>query len=280
LLTDAAVAVGLVPARGLRARLGRWLEALSFRSADAVVALGPCMAARLRGHGVDPRRLHVLGVWADAREVPATPPGSGPLRAELDLAGRFVVMYSGNAGLSHDFRAACAAMDALADDDRFVFLFAGGGRRLPELREHARRRGLANVRFLPYFPRERLGEALGLADAHLVTLRRGLEGVVVPCKLYGAMAAARPVLFVGPAESTAALEVRRAGAGLCLAPEDGAGLAAALRRLADDPPLAHAMGRRGRAFFETEHERGGCCARWEALLLGLAGRTDGGAGAC
>jgi glycosyltransferase involved in cell wall biosynthesis len=271
ILSDAALALGVLKAGSLPARLAAFLEGRSLRRVDRVVALGPCMAERLEAHGVAPERIGVIGVWADAEEVLPTEPGSGALRSALGLEDRFVVMYSGNAGLVHDFESTKQAMETLRGDASVAFVFAGGGRRQGELREFAESRGLDHVHFLPYFPRERLGEALGLADAHLVTLRRGLEGVVVPCKLYGALAAARPVLAIAPGDSTIAREVTRAGAGFALLPEDGDGLVDAIRRLAEEPDTAREMGSRGREFFEREHERRVCAARWELLLTELLG---------
>ena len=272
LLADAAEALGVVEPGSPTARLAHAPERLSLRGANAVVALGPCMRRRLEGHGVRPERIHEIGVWADGQEVPATEPGSGALRAELGLEGRFVVMYSGNAGLVHDFDSTLEAMKRLRDHERVRFVFAGGGPRLPELKAAVRSAGLENVRFLPYFPREHLGEALGLADAHLVTLRRGMEGVVVPCKLSGALAAGRPILAVSPEGSTVARTVRGAGAGFALAPEDAEGLVAAIRRLAAEPSLARAMGLRARRAFEEEHEKELLTRRWQALLSLTAAR--------
>ncbi len=272
ILSDAALALGVLEPGSLRARLAGWIEGRSLRRADRVVALGPCMADRLESHGVRHDRIRTIGVWADSIEVPAVEPeATSGLREDLGLAGRFVVMYSGNAGRVHDFESTQAAMETLRDDERIVFVFAGDGRRRAELQAFVAERALTQVRFLPYFPRERLGEALSLADAHLVTLRRGLEGVVVPCKLYGALAAARPILSVSPGDSTLAREVQRAGAGFALTPEDHEGLVAAIRRLASDPGLAREMGARGRKFFETEHEREVCAARWDSLLTELPG---------
>ena len=81
-----------------------------------------------------------------------------------------------------------------------MFLFIGAGHQLDTLKGEAGRRGLTNVQFRPYQPRERLAQSLGACDAHLVTLRPELEGLVLPSKFYGIIAAGRPVLFVGAAD--------------------------------------------------------------------------------
>jgi hypothetical protein len=61
--------------------------------------------------------------------------------------------------------------------------------------------GAKNIRSLPYQPLEELQWSLSAADVHLVTFSEEMVGVVHPCKAYGALAASRPILLVGPQES-------------------------------------------------------------------------------
>ncbi|HUJ80883.1 MAG TPA: hypothetical protein VLW83_03315, partial [Candidatus Acidoferrales bacterium] len=83
-------------------------------------------------------------------------------------------------------------------------------------------------------------------DLHIVTVRRGLEGVVVPSKLYGILAAGRPVLAVADAKSDAARIVIESGSGTVADPDDPAAVAAAIRELRDNAPRLAEMGRRAR----------------------------------
>jgi peroxiredoxin len=115
--------------------------------------------------------------------------------------------------------------------------------------------------------------SLTIADVHLITLRPEMSGIVVPGKLYGAMASGRPTVFIGPDHCESADTVRQAGCGLTLRPGDAAGLVDALCLLADDSEHAALMGRRGRAAFLAQHEKMLCCARWNAAVADLlAGR--------
>jgi len=111
----------------------------------------------------------------------------------------------------------------------------GDGSRRAEIEAEAQRRGLENLRFLPPQPREVLSVSLSAADAHLVTMRAYLCGLVVPSKFYGVLASGRPCLFVGPDESEVARVIKESGAGRVLAPGDGAGLAAAISDWLDTP---------------------------------------------
>jgi len=250
-----------------------WLNNLHFRHASAVVALGACMAERMRDKAVRDDRLHVISVWNRADEVQPLPPGASPLRTEHGFDDKFVVMYSGNAGIIHTFDAACEAMRRLAGDRRIAFLFVGGGRRLDEIERFVAEHKLTNFTRLPYFPRERLSESLAMGDVHLVTMRDRMQGVAVPCKTYGIMAAARAVLFVGPTDADTARHIRAGEAGFVFAGDDADGLVDAIRRLADDRDEAAAIGRRGRDYFLAHHEQRVCCDQWIALLESLADRV-------
>jgi glycosyltransferase involved in cell wall biosynthesis len=273
LYTDCMFALGTLRRRSPLGLVLELLNRLELRAADATVVLGECMRERVIGKGVDPRRLHVIGVWNRGDQlVPAAIEGN-PLRHELGLDGRFIVMYSGNAGRSHSFDAICQSMLDLKDDPRIEFVFAGGGKRLGDVAAFARRHELANFRRLPYAARERLNESLGIGNVHLVSLHPRMAGVVVPCKLYGIMGVGRPVLFVGPAESTVAREVTAAGAGLAFGTDQAAELSAAISRLAADTKACQRMGENGRRFFLEHHEREVCCRQWEAVLRSVVGES-------
>jgi peroxiredoxin len=178
-------------------------------------------------------------------------------------------MYSGNIGLAHLFGEIVAAARRLRNRPDLVFLIVGDGPRLAEVRAAQQSEGLPNVRFLDPFPRDHLHLSLTVADVHLITMRPELSGIVVPGKLYGAMASGRPTIFIGPDHCESADTVRHAECGLTLRPGDAAGLVEALLRLADDRELAAQMGRHGRAAFLAQHEKTLCCARWNAAVADL-----------
>jgi colanic acid biosynthesis glycosyl transferase WcaI len=110
---------------------------------------------------------------------------------------------------------------------------AWGIRRLAWLKEQTAK--LHNVRFLPFQPLEKLHLSLRAADVHIVSMQEDLCGLLVPSKAYGGVAAGRPCIFMGPAESEAAQFIREKGCGVVLPARDGMALAGCLQRLADHP---------------------------------------------
>jgi glycosyltransferase involved in cell wall biosynthesis len=123
-----------------------------------------------------------------------------------------VLLYSGNMGLGHhleEFLAAAARMGG----GNTVWAFAGGGRRLEEVKACAIANPSARIDVLPYVPQTELAASLGAADVHLVSLRSGWEGLILPSKLQAAFASGRPVIFVGPTENEAADWLLESGGG-------------------------------------------------------------------
>ena len=125
-------------------------------------------------------------------------------------------MYSGNLGLAHSFDEFLEAARRLRERPDIVFLFVGDGPRKAEVQAARDSEGLTNIRLLDPVPREWLHASLSLADVHLISMRPEMNGIVVPGKLYGAMAAGRPVVFVGPEHCESADTIRNAGCGLTL----------------------------------------------------------------
>ena len=104
---------------------------------------------------------------------------------------------------------------------------------------------------------------------HLVTLRAGLEGTCVPSKFYGTLAAGRPTLFIGAAESEVARVIVEADAGRVLTPGDGAGLADAVRQLARDPAEITRLGANARRVYIERYRRETGTGRWDRCLRAL-----------
>ncbi len=131
---------------------------------------------------------------------------------------------------------------------------------------------MGNVVFRPYQPRSRLGELIALGDVHIVSVAPGFEGLLVPSKFYGVLAAGRPTIFIGSHGSEIARVIDEEGCGIVVPNGDGAALAAAIVRLRDDPALAREMGERGRRAAERKYGTDSACARWRAALVEVARR--------
>jgi len=250
---DLAFELGALRRGSLAGRLLTRCAVGLLRRSDRVVALGETMAERLREHGA--RNVVVVHNWADDEAIRPRPLEGHPLRLEWGWHDRFVVLYSGNMGLAHEFETTLDAAALLADDPRILFAFVGQGPRRAEVEERARERGLTNVEFRPYVPRELLGRSLSSGDLHLVTLRQRMPGLLVPSKIYGILAAGRPTLYVGPDEGEIVDILRTADCGVRVGIGDAERLAELIAAYAADGRRGEDEGGRARRLFEQRFTR-------------------------
>jgi glycosyltransferase involved in cell wall biosynthesis len=250
------------------ARLRR-LRDEALAGAAAIVAVGEKMAERIRATGAARGPVHTIPNWADGRVVKPLAHERNAFRRALGLEGKFVVGYAGNLGRVHDFETLVEAARVLKSDARIRFLFVGGGMHHERMRDAVRRHSLENVLFAPYQSRDRLAEALGAADVHLCSLLPRFEGLVVPSKIYGIMAAGRPCIFVGDADGEIARLARRGDFGSVVQPGDAERLARDIGSLAADASEAQRLGHNARVLFEREFDLPVAVAKWRRVLESL-----------
>jgi glycosyltransferase involved in cell wall biosynthesis len=213
----------------------------ALRQAARVIVLGDDMRDRILAKGVAPGRVVVV---RDGTSFPASmPEQNDPIVEEIRCGFPFVALHGGNLGFYGAWTTLLKAAEILRNENAgLVFLGDGANRTQLE----ASVNGSSNVRFLPFRPVEQLPHVMMAGDVHIVTIRRGLEGVVVPSKLYSILAAGRPVLAVAAPESDVARIVCQSGCGIAVDPDDPAAVARAIRELRNDPVRLREMGRRAR----------------------------------
>lgn len=253
---DIAIDLGVIGRERSLARMATSIANWSRRRADGIIVLGEDMKARLIAHGIPASKIVVCENWADAQDISPRPFPGGPL----------TILYSGNFGLAHDVQTIRAAIDRLANDSRFRFVFSGEGARLEELRAFCRERNAMNVEFQSFCSRSEMGNKLAQGDLGLVTQLPASLGSLVPCKTYGIMAAGRPLLFIGPKTSTPATYIDRFQCGWRIEPGDADALVSLLEDLADNPQRIREAGRRGREAFTQHFDRAIGVARISAAI--------------
>ena len=238
----------------------------SLRAARFNVTISPGMQARLAARGLDPQRVRVIENWCDDDAVRPLARADNPLARDWGLGQRFVLGYSGNLGRAHDYATLVGAADLTRGED-MLFLVIGGGAGIAPMRAEIARRGLSDrFRFLPYQDAAALPQSLTAPDAHWLSLRPAMEGLILPSKIYGVAAAGRPMLAVADPQGEIATLIEGADCGAAVAPGDVAGLAARLVALARDRQLRARQGANARALVETRFSRANALAKWEALL--------------
>ncbi len=241
---DQMIAAGKLTRSSLIARAFDALNRLTMRRAAQVVVLDRYMAERVIAKCDVANKVTVIPPWPHASSADVDAEQVVDFRQAHGLNGRFVVMYSGNHAIQHPLGTLLAAAERLADDPQFIFVFVGGGVGKKAVEERISL-GVTNMLSLPFQPLETVGVSLSAADLHIVTMGDEVVGIVHPCKIYGAMAVGRPVLFFGPDQSHGGDLIRSSRGGWRIDHGDVDGAVDAIRRAASmDAKQLAAMGHR------------------------------------
>jgi colanic acid biosynthesis glycosyl transferase WcaI len=260
---DGLVAVGYLREGSFLVRVWRALNRRAYRQAANIVVLGRDMAQVLRDrYGVPDERLVLFPNWSpfDQSSPPAL--AESHLAHRLDLSGKFVIQYSSNMRLWHDIETIVEAAALLADLPNVRFLMIGGGRRKTEAMKRAAERGVGSITWLDFQPRVSLSDSLACASVALISQRNGLEGMAVPCKLYGILASGRAIVAAVPQDCEVAHVIREHQCGIVVPPDDPQALAAAIRLLASSHDDVRSMGSRAFAAYRERYSLAAARSRY------------------
>ncbi len=252
---DQLIAVRGVSPRARTVRLFEWLNRRILSAAGEVVVLDRFMAERVRAKRDMNGKLRVIPLWPHEQHVAPVVGDANPFRTHHAPADTIVVMYSGNHSPANPLDTVLQAAERLRGDGRFLFMFVGGG--LGKRAVDAAAGG--NVVSLPYQALREIRYSLSAADIQIVTLGDGVVGVVHPSKIYAAMAAGRPVLYVGPRPSHVTDLIDAGGIGWTFAHGDVDGIVCALRRLADGRAELVDTGQRALELARTRFSKASLC---------------------
>lgn len=242
----------------------------SLRAAVMNVVLSERMQARLLAHGIDAGRVKIIPNWANIADVVPRTTAESQTRRRVGLASCFVVGYSGNLGRAHEFDTLLGAARLLRSDPDIAFLITGGGAKAAALQQSAQSQGLTNMVFQDYQSPELLGDSLAAADVHFVSLLPSLEGLIVPSKIYGILAAGRPAVFVGDPAGDVAELIRKFRCGVTVEVGQSARLAEELRALRDDHRRVKDMGLRAHHLALSQYTSEHAVAHWLDVLRAVA----------
>ncbi|MDO7907207.1 glycosyltransferase family 4 protein [Paenibacillus sp. JX-17] len=260
----------------LMIKLARAVDIFNCRMATHIITVGydmkETLEKRFNYHKVPDNT--VIHNWTNEEEIvplPKTHPRVADFIAAHGLEGKFIVMYSGNLGLYYDLENLVRYTDQFRDFKDMVFVFIGDGAVKKKMQQVVEKLGVDQVRFLPYQPKEDLVYSLNAADVHLVVNQKGIKGVSVPSKIYGVMAAGKPVLGVLEEGSEAYRLIELSGNGMLVEPQQYDQFVKSMKNmyLLDREQLRR-MGGRGRTYLEKHLRRETSMEKYRVLLRQLA----------
>lgn len=241
-------------AQGLVSILKRLNDSI-LKKADRILVIGEDMKGKFLEKGLRPRQLSRVSDWADLDWLRPLPKENRFTKI-LQLGGKFVILYAGNFGRTHNFEDLIEAAEKLRDHPEIFFLLVGDGALKKILDQEIQSKDLKNMRLVPFEPRSRLPEVLAAADVSVILLKRGMAGFSVPSKIYSILASGRPILACVEEQSDIARLVRESGAGFVVPPGQPKSLSETIATLFENPDLRNKLGNKARRFVEARDFQG------------------------
>lgn len=256
---ESAISLGLVTNKyliGLTAALERHMYKISWKISTQTEGIVTSLVER----GIPSDKLALLPNGVDP-DLFAPEPADQALAKELNIEGKFVLLYAGTIGYAHGLEVALRAAQILREEKEIAFLFVGDGSERPKLEQMAQDLALPNVRWVPFQPITEMHRYYSLAAISLSTLRKyKLSEGVRPSKIFPGLASTKPVLYVGEGEG--AKIVTESGGGVVIPPEDPELLARTILELKENSERCQEMGRRGRQYVIDQYAWSTLVARW------------------
>lgn len=262
---DAAFDLGLLRGQWLK-RAVTAAEQWLMRRFEVVSTISQRMLERAQSKGVDARRLVSFPNWVDVALFSSA--NAQAYRVELGIPlDAVVALYSGNMGRKQGLEVLAQMAQLCADlrygADPVWFVFCGNGVGRSDL--VAQCKEVPHVCFMDLQPAARLPDLLAMADIHLLPQRVDAADLVMPSKLTGMMASARPVIATTNLGTELANVVQ--GCGLVVPPEDPHSMAHAVLALAADPAWRERLGLAGCAHAMQQMNRETVLRRFEVFLM-------------
>lgn len=248
--------------------LSRWLERFLYARADHILVNSPAYRDYMLVRGVSPEKVSLISNGVDPGMFDPQDDGAA-LRGEWGLAGRFIVTYAGALGLANDIPTILRAAARLQGRPDVHFMLVGDGKERRPLEAQARELGLNNVTFTGAYPKTQMPAVLAASDACIATLKDiPMFRTTYPNKVFDYMAAGRPTILA--IDGVIRQVIEAAQGGTFVPPGDDAALAAAVRRLADDPMQARAMGQAARSYVVKHFDRRDQAEAFMGLVMRLS----------
>jgi colanic acid biosynthesis glycosyl transferase WcaI len=264
---DQMIELGKASPTSLQVRIFDWLNRQILKRSETVVALDRFMAERLQRKWDITDKLVVFPPWPLEDHVEPVDHHDNPFRKEHGIDDKTVIMYSGNLSIASPVDTILEVAKRVTDLPNLLFMFIGGGLVKKQIDELIEREKPANIRTLPYQPMETLRFSLSAADVHLVAVGEKIVGICHPCKIYGSMAVARPVLSLGPAECHASDILAEGDIGWAIEHGDVGKAEKVIREIyatAEEERMR--MGRNAREMVDREFSKQSLCGRFADVV--------------
>ena len=264
-MPDSLIRAGKLSTRSIFVKAWLRLHLSALKKCHKIVVIGRDMKSWLKGifpSGAD--KIFYIPLWQDDELIMPVGFKENPFIIGNKLSEYFVVQYSGNIGLWNEVGTLGKAVKQNIDNVEFIVI--GGGIRKKELLDEFSVEDQKNIKIFPFQPNEIFNDIISASHVHLVTLKEELAGIAVPSKIYGILAAGRPVIAMVPEYSEIAYIVKEENCGFVINPADLTGLINAIQSLRSDENLTRKFGENSRKAFEKKYTTRIIAERYKTVL--------------
>ena len=254
---EIAIKLGVIPKKSILASIWRTIYKIVYRLSSKIVVLGPHMGEIVsRDFNQKTKdKIAVIPNWADESIVKASPIYKEQLKKQFGFENLFIVIYSGNMGLTHDIETILKSAEKLKENRKILYLLIGGGGQYDSSIKFIADKGLGNVKILPYQPEDIFPKYLACSDVSLVTLAQGMQGLSVPSKIYSSLAAGSPIIGILDGVSEVANIINEGECGYVCKPGDVDTLVDSIQSLYFDECKVEKMSVNARREFDKKYSR-------------------------
>lgn len=255
---DTAINLGVIKGNSFLAKIWDWVNKFTFEHGSTIVVIGRCMKdvieSKMKKYGIGHNnKIRMIHVWSDDKLIQPISKQRNPFIEKWGLKNKFVVSYSGNMGRFHDMETIMESVKLLKDYKDIVFLFIGEGHKKKWVIDFADKWQLTNCQFHTYVAKSELGFSLSCANVGIVSLLEGQEGLSVPSKTYGLMAAGVPVIAAMSSASEIARVLLEEDCGVVINPRDASGLANAILNFYNNRQRLAIMGKNAKRAIDSKY---------------------------
>ena len=242
-------------------RIAKKIDMLNCKYSDCVILVGNDMSETLKQRFIGKKVPNhaVINNWTNEQEVVPIDKSNEHIERFLKdnkLEDKFIIMYSGNVGLYYDLENIIKVTEHFREKKDLAFVFIGEGAVKKDMQEFVCNNKISNVHFLPYQPKEFIKYSLNAADVHLVVNQKGIKGVSVPSKIYGVMAAGKPILGVLEQGSEAQMLIEKSNSGIVVEPQDYDGIIQTINQFYQmEKDKVKELGHNGRKYLDKNLKR-------------------------
>lgn len=268
---DNALKLGAIQKGGLIEKIMNFINKKVYTHASAIIALGNEMKDYMikRKIVVKPELVHVIPNWYSKKKINEKDVIHNKEFIKIREEWPFIALYSGNMGTFQDMDTILSCMNRFRNNPNILFLFTGHGNKVGYVKDYIKEKKINNAKIYGFLLGEDYSDVLKISDVCLVSLEKGVEGMGVPSKTYGYLAAGKPIFAIMSHETDIAKGLKKYNAGGNILQGDIDGLERLFLTYLNNKDCMEIYEQNAKKFFGKYYERNICTSMYLEVIRNI-----------